>query len=87
MKIHYLSSEEIISEAKDLYDRWPSLDRNEKRHIVEQITERITIAKDDIDISLNYLPPATPTFTPTNAGGKATKPHGFIAATSWKRAG
>jgi len=62
MKVHYLSSEEIVTEAKDLYSRWPSLSREEKRHIIEQITERIVIGKDDIDIALNYLPSAAPLY-------------------------
>jgi site-specific DNA recombinase len=78
MKIHYLSSEEIISEAKDLYSRWPSLSREEKRHIVEAITERITVGKDDIDISLNYLPSSAPS-NPPNPGNKATRPHRRVA--------
>lgn len=83
MKIYYLGSEEIITEAKDLYSRWPSLDHDEKRHIVESITERIVVGKDDIDISLNYLPSSAP----LDAGTLATQPQGFMAATSWKRAG
>ena len=83
VKIYYLSSEELITEAKDLYTRWPSLSREEKRHIVEQITERIVIGKDDVDIALNYLPSSAP----LNDGKKATLEQGFMAATSWKRAG
>jgi len=83
VKIYYLSSEEIITEAKDLYSRWPSLNRGEKRNIVEQITERIVIGKDDVDIALNYLPSSAP----LNDDGLATRPQGFMAATSWKRAG
>jgi site-specific DNA recombinase len=86
MKIHYLSSEEIISEAKDLYSRWPSLSREEKRNIVEAVTERITVGKDDIDISLNYLPSAIPP-SPLNPSRKATRPQGFMAAINWNRAG
>ncbi len=83
VKIYYLSSEEIITEAKDLYTRWPSLRREEKRHIVEEITERIVIGKDDVDIALNYLPSSAP----LNHGRMATPEHGFMAAISWNRAG
>lgn len=57
MKIAYLSRDEIVSEAKDLYSRWPDLPREERRRIVEAITERITIGKDDIEIDLYYVPP------------------------------
>jgi hypothetical protein len=56
LKIQYLSSDEIITEARDLYGRWPQLTPEEKRHIVEHITERITIGKDEVQIDLAYLP-------------------------------
>lgn len=56
LKIQYLSSDEILSEAKDLYTRWPNLLIDEKRKVVENITEKIIIGKDDITINLCYLP-------------------------------
>ncbi|RLE06649.1 recombinase family protein [Candidatus Aerophobetes bacterium] len=56
LKIQYLSSDQILSEAKDLYSRWPELTQEEKRKIVENITEKIIIGKDDITIHLCYLP-------------------------------
>jgi len=37
LKIQHLSSDQIISEAKDLYTRWPSLELKEKRQIVASI--------------------------------------------------
>lgn len=80
MKIGHLSRDEIIAEARDLYSRWPELPYEEKRHIVESIVEKIVIGDGDVEINLLYLPA-------TNADTKATKPHGFIAATSMKRAG
>ncbi|MCU7933946.1 MAG: recombinase family protein [Candidatus Thiodiazotropha sp. (ex Dulcina madagascariensis)] len=58
LKIKYLSSDEIVTEAKDLYTRWPDLSKEEKRKIVETITESIVIEKDEIAINLNYLPPS-----------------------------
>jgi site-specific DNA recombinase len=56
LKIQYLSSDEVLHEAKDLYSRWQSLEREEKRKVVENITERIVIGKDDVTINLCYLP-------------------------------
>ena len=56
LKIKFLSSDEVLTEAKDLYGRWPSLEPEAKRQIVENITDRITIGKDDISIDLCYLP-------------------------------
>jgi site-specific DNA recombinase len=55
-KINNLSGDRVLSEAKDLYGRWPDLTRDEKRRIVESISEKIVVGKDDIDITLCYLP-------------------------------
>lgn len=99
LKIAKLSQEEIITEARDLYSRWPTLPPEEKRRIVETVTERIVIGDGEIEIHLFYSPPVSPptstggsgtppsSGTPQNRGKKATKLQGFIAATSWKRAG
>jgi len=56
LKIQFLSSDEVLHEAKDLYSRWGSLEAEEKRKVVENITERIVIGKDDVTINLCYLP-------------------------------
>lgn len=59
LKIQYLASDQILYEAKDLYTRWNSLDHGEKRKIIENMAERIVIGKDDVTISLCYLPSAS----------------------------
>jgi len=59
LKVQYMSSDEILSEAKDLYSRWPKLNNEEKRRIIETITEKIIIGADDITINLCYLPPSS----------------------------
>jgi site-specific DNA recombinase len=90
LKIAKLSQEEIIIEARDLYSRWPTLPYEEKRRIVETITERIVIAEGEVEINLFYSPPVTPasaeipssSSTPLNRGEKAMKLQGFIAAIS-----
>ncbi len=56
LKIKFISSDEVLTEAKDLYGRWPSLEAEAKRKIIENITDRITIGKDDVTIDLCYLP-------------------------------
>ncbi len=56
LKIQYLSSDKILNEAKDLYSRWPELVVEEKRKIVENITEKIIIGTKDVTINLCYLP-------------------------------
>ncbi|MGE0635822.1 MAG: recombinase family protein [Bacteroidia bacterium] len=55
-----LSSDQIFHEAKDLSAQWSNLSYDEKRMIVENITERIEIGKADITINLNYLPTLVP---------------------------
>jgi site-specific DNA recombinase len=56
LKIEYLSSETVLGGAKDLYNNWAGMPFEEKRNIVELITNAITIGKSDINISLSYLP-------------------------------
>jgi site-specific DNA recombinase len=56
LKIQYLSSDQIFNEAKDLYSRWPQLTSEEKRKIIENITEKIVVGKEDVTINLTYLP-------------------------------
>lgn len=56
LKIQYLSSDRILFEARDLYTRWPQLASEEKRQIVENITDKILVGKEDISINLCYLP-------------------------------
>ncbi len=56
LRIQYLSSDQILNEAKDLYSRWPNLIADEKRKIIENITEKIIVGTDDISINLCYIP-------------------------------
>jgi site-specific DNA recombinase len=56
MRIQYLSSDNILTEAKDLYSHWPELTTTEKRSIIETITQRITITSEEVSIDLCYLP-------------------------------
>ncbi len=56
LKMEYLNGDTVISEAKNLYDRWGSLQPDAKRQIVEQITEAITIQGDEIRFKFSYNP-------------------------------
>jgi len=56
LKVQYVSSDEIFSRARDVYSHWPDLEQSEKRQIIENITEKIVVGKDDIAINLCYLP-------------------------------
>lgn len=59
LKINILSSDEILYEAKDLYSRWPRLEHEDKRRIVENITDKIVVGDGDVTIHLSYLPVAS----------------------------
>jgi site-specific DNA recombinase len=60
LKIQALSTDTIHQEAKDLYNRWMQLPFEEKRAIIETITNKIVIEPDTIDISLSYQPTTQP---------------------------
>jgi len=56
LRIQLLSSETIIEHAKDLHSNWATLPFDERRTIVETITEKIVIHPDTIDIAFSYDP-------------------------------
>ncbi len=66
VRIQFQSSDEVISEARDLYTHWPNLTREEKRTIIEQITERVVVGKGDVTINLSYLPSASDLVPPSS---------------------
>ena len=53
---NHVSAEDVLSEAKTLYDKWPKLATDEKRKIAESVIEKIVIGQGEIDITLSYLP-------------------------------
>ena len=56
LKVNQMSTDKVVTEAKDLYEKWPQLTRPEKRRVIESITEKIVISTDDeLSISLCYL--------------------------------
>ena len=56
LKVSNLSAEEIASQASNLYDHWQTMQPEEKRKIIEIITDKIIIGKDEITIKLFYAP-------------------------------
>lgn len=67
MRVQADSSETVLQEAKMLYQRWPLMTFEEKRDIVERITEAVIIDEQDITIKLAYEPSAL-----QNAGKEQT---------------
>ena len=60
LKIQSLSSDTILEEANDLYNGWNKLEFDDKRSVIETITEKITIGKQDITVALAYMPAPKP---------------------------
>ena len=60
LKIQHRSSDVVLSDATDLYAQWQSLDYDSKRTIIETITDKITVGKEDIHIKMSYLPTKSP---------------------------
>lgn len=78
MKISRLSREEMMQGAETLFERWPSLPFEEKRGIVESITEQITVGAGEVDITLHYLPQPFRT-KGLERDSLAMNPHGCVA--------
>lgn len=49
-------SKEGLNEAKSLYDHWNDLPYEEKREIVEMITQNIVVGQDEIQLTLSHIP-------------------------------
>lgn len=56
LKISYLSSDQVFNEARSLHEQWPNLAFEDRRRIVEAITEKIEITQEEITIHLYFLP-------------------------------
>ena len=57
LRIGSVSREETLSEAQGLAERWSDLAVEEKRQIVESITERIVVGKEEVEIHLLQVSP------------------------------
>jgi site-specific DNA recombinase len=56
LKVDRVSVEEVIYEAKNLYEQWPKMDVDRKRTIVEAIFEKVEIGEGKINITYSGLP-------------------------------
>ena len=55
-EVRQTAADEVVAEAANLYKRWPNFSRDEKRQVVESITDKIIVSKDKISITLCYMP-------------------------------
>ena len=56
-KVAMMNSDKILTDARAIYDHWREVPFDEKRAIVEIVTNVIEIGKDEITINLAHAPP------------------------------
>jgi site-specific DNA recombinase len=56
MEMHSLSADQVVEEAVNLHRRWPQLDAERKRSVIESVVEKIVLTNDTINITYCYLP-------------------------------
>ncbi len=56
IKQQQLNGDHILQNADSLYEQWPNLSIEAKRKVVEELTESITIAADEINIKFHFTP-------------------------------
>jgi site-specific DNA recombinase len=95
LRITELSQEEILASARDVHSAWPNYAWEEKRKIVEAITDRITVSKSEVSIelfttlgssvnSLNEKDESdSPEPPPLNRDSLSVKPHASMSANNW----
>ncbi|OQP64742.1 hypothetical protein A3860_18460 [Niastella vici] len=69
LKVQLASADVVIQEAKDLFTRWNVLTFEQKRTIVELITDQIVIDKHELTIALAKLPTHHPNSSSNSNGG------------------
>ena len=65
----FKSSGYIIEEARSLYENWDKLNKEQKRNIIEIITDKIIVAEQEVTINLNYILPKKSTSLERTANG------------------
>jgi site-specific DNA recombinase len=56
LKVNKLSAEDVVHESVTLHERWPSMQPDDKRKVIEALIEKIIIGDSEIDISYSHLP-------------------------------
>ena len=54
--VNQASANAVVEEADTLHKSWETFGPEEKRSIIESVTERITVSGDQIDITFSYTP-------------------------------
>jgi site-specific DNA recombinase len=78
------STNEVLELAKDLFEKWTTLSHEQKREVIETITDKIIVGKDEIDITLfKILPDRQPhPFFENKTNGQHTT-NGMMWISKW----
>jgi hypothetical protein len=56
LEVHTLANDQVLHDARNLHKQWENFSKEDKKSIIEAITEKIVIGEKDIYITLSYLP-------------------------------
>jgi site-specific DNA recombinase len=56
LRMQSLGNSQVIHDAQNLHRMWKRFTKEEKKGIIEAITESIIVGKEDIEINLSYIP-------------------------------
>jgi len=56
LNVDQFSTEQIMAEGLDFHSRWPKMNQDERRKIIELLVKNIVIGDGEITLNLSYLP-------------------------------
>jgi len=56
LRVNQMSADQVVTEASDLHRFWPKLTFEEKRSVIESITQKIVVSRDSVDITFCGMP-------------------------------
>lgn len=56
LKVDGFSSEYIMAEGRDFHSRWPKMNHDERRKVVELLVKNIVVGQGEITLNLCYVP-------------------------------
>ena len=86
LNVDSLSAEEVAAQAGNLYDHWHMMLPEEKRELIEIITDKIIIGTDEITINLCYAPSSKDMAKRWRREGDSNPRHPFEVLTLSRRA-
>lgn len=76
-----LNSDFILNEATSLFESWKHLDQSEKRQIIEELINRITLTDEGITFKFTYLPTS---LNPQQNGNTSVRVHCYFKPEIWR---